>query len=32
MLLTQKDLEVFIRQAINGKSNESHIQEIYDQR
>ena len=31
LLLTQKDLEVFIRRAINGKSNETHIQEIYDQ-
>ena len=31
LLLTQKDLEVFIRRAINGKSNEGHIQEQYDQ-
>lgn len=30
LLLRQKDLEVFIRQAINGKSKEGHIQEIYD--
>jgi hypothetical protein len=31
LLLTQRDLDVFIRRAINGKSNETHIQEIYDQ-
>lgn len=31
LLFTQKDLEVFIRQAINGKANERHIQELYDQ-
>ncbi len=30
LLITQKDLEVFIRKAINGKSNEEHIQELYD--
>lgn len=30
LLCTQKDLEVFIRRAINGKSNEGHIQELYD--
>jgi hypothetical protein len=31
LLLTQKDLEVFIRRSMNGKSNEGHIQEQYDQ-
>jgi hypothetical protein len=31
LMITQKDLETFIRQAINGKSNQAHIQEIYDQ-
>ena len=31
LLLTQKDLEIFIRQAMNGKSNEGHVQEQYDQ-
>lgn len=31
LLLTQKDLEVFIRRAMNGKSNEGHVQELYDQ-
>jgi hypothetical protein len=30
LLLTQKDLEVFIRQSINGKSTGAHIQELYD--
>jgi hypothetical protein len=30
LLLTQKDLEVFVRQGINGKSSEAHIQELYD--
>ena len=29
-LITEKDLEVFMRQAINGKAREEHIQEIYD--
>ncbi len=28
--LTDRDLEVFIRQAINGKTKEDHIQGIYD--
>jgi hypothetical protein len=28
--LTDKDLQVFIRQAINGKHKEDHIQEIFD--
>jgi hypothetical protein len=31
LMITQKDMETFIRQAINGKSNQAHIQEIYDQ-
>lgn len=30
LLLTDRDLEVFIRQAINGKSREQHIRESYD--
>lgn len=30
VLLNDKDLKVFIRQAINGKVKESHIREIYD--
>ena len=30
LLLTDRDLDVFIRQAINGKSREEHIREIYD--
>lgn len=30
LLLTEKDLVVFIRQARNGKTKESHIQDIYD--
>lgn len=30
IFLTDRDLDVFLRQAINGKSSESHIQEIYD--
>lgn len=30
VLLTQKDLEVFLRQAINGVFKESHIQDRYD--
>jgi hypothetical protein len=29
--LTQRDLEVFLRQAINGVFKESHIQDRYDQ-
>lgn len=28
--LTDKDLHVFIRQALNGKHKEDHIQELYD--
>ena len=28
--LTDRDLQVFIRQALNGKQKEDHIQEIYD--
>ena len=31
LMITQKDLEIFIRQSINGKSNQAHIQELYDQ-
>jgi hypothetical protein len=31
LIVTEKDLEVFIRQAINGKSNQAHTQELYDQ-
>jgi hypothetical protein len=30
VLLTQRDLEVFLRQAINGVFRESHIQDRYD--
>jgi len=30
LLLTEQDLKVFIRQARNGKTKETHIQEIYD--
>ena len=30
LLLTEKDLKVFLRQAINGKVKESHLHEIYD--
>lgn len=30
LLLTQKDLEVFLRQAINGTFKEAHIQDRYD--
>jgi hypothetical protein len=30
LLLTDRDLLTFIRQAINGKTKEDHIQEIYD--
>lgn len=30
LLLTDRDLRVFIRQALNGKFKEDHIQEIYD--
>ncbi|MEJ8317898.1 P-loop ATPase, Sll1717 family [Pseudomonas oryzihabitans] len=31
ILLTQKDLEVFLRQAIKGAFKESHLQDKYDQ-
>ena len=30
LLLTERDVKVFLRQAKNGKVKESHIQEIYD--
>jgi hypothetical protein len=30
LLLTDKDLLVFLRQALNGKTKEDHIQGIYD--
>jgi len=30
LLLKETDLKVFIRQALNGKMKENHIQEIYD--
>ena len=30
LLLTERDVQVFLRQAKNGKVKESHIQEIYD--
>jgi hypothetical protein len=30
LLLTEKDLKVFLRQAINGKVKEAHIHELYD--
>jgi len=30
LLICDKDLQVFIRQALNGKIKEDHIQEIYD--
>lgn len=30
LLLTEKDLKVFLRQAINGKVKEAYIHEIYD--
>lgn len=30
LLLTDRDLQVFIRQARNGKPKESHIRDIYD--
>lgn len=30
LLLTDKDLLVFLRQALNGKTKDDHIQEIYD--
>jgi hypothetical protein len=30
IMLTNRDLKVFLRQAMNGKIKEDHIQEIYD--
>jgi hypothetical protein len=30
LLLTDKDLKVFVRQALNGKTKEDHISEIFD--
>ena len=30
LLLNERDLNVFLRQAINGKVKEDHINEIYD--
>lgn len=30
LLLDQRDMEVFLRHAVNGKSNQSHLQELYD--
>jgi hypothetical protein len=30
LILTEKDLRVFLRQAISGKFKEDHINEIYD--
>jgi len=30
ILLTDRDLDIFLRQAINGKSSEGHVQELYD--
>ncbi len=30
LLLTERDLDVFLRQAINGKTKEDHIYELYD--
>ena len=30
LLLSEKDIKVFLRQAINGKVKEAHIHEIYD--
>lgn len=30
LVLTNKDLQVFVRQAINGKVSENHIQTVYD--
>jgi hypothetical protein len=31
LLLGARDLDVFVRQAINGKSSEGHLREIYDE-
>jgi hypothetical protein len=30
LLLDERDLDVFLRHALNGKSNQSHLQEQYD--
>jgi len=30
LMITEKDLRTFIRQALNGKSKEDHINELYD--
>jgi hypothetical protein len=30
LLLTEKDVRVFLRQAMNGKFKEDHINEVYD--
>ena len=30
ILLTERDMNVFIRQSLKGKVKESHIQDIYD--
>jgi hypothetical protein len=30
MFLTERDLDILLRQAINGKSSESHLQELFD--
>lgn len=30
LLITEKDLMVFLRQSLNGKVKEAHIQGIYD--
>jgi len=30
LLLTEKDLRVFLRQALNGKVKEDHINELFD--
>lgn len=30
LLLTERDIGILLRQALNGKSSESHLQELYD--
>lgn len=30
LLLGERDLEVFLRQALNGKSSEAHLQDLFD--
>lgn len=30
LLLTERDISILLRQALNGKSSESHLQELYD--